>query len=105
MSQTCASLLFQIWMFKLWETPESDLALIKSEGPYTADKVWPRVFPVYSVQDQRVGEPENHCSSSRQSAGPAVRHVRGATGSTPTKQQTGESKIYHLNKKQRLNLH
>lgn len=43
------------------------------------------------VQDQRVGEPENHRSSSRQSAGPAVRHVRGATGSTPTKQQTGQS--------------
>lgn len=43
-----------------------------------------------SVQDQRVGEPENHRSSSRQSAGPAVRHVRGATGSTPAKQQTGQ---------------
>lgn len=44
-----------------------------------------------SVQDQRVGEPENHRSSSRQSTGPAVRHVRGATGSAPTKQQTGQS--------------
>lgn len=63
------------------------------------------VFPVYFFQDQRVGEPENHRSSSRQSAGPAVWHVRGETGSTPTKQQTGECEIYHLNKKQRLNLH
>lgn len=47
-----------------------------------------------SVQDQRVGEPENHRSSSRQSAGPAVRHVRGATGSTPTKQQTGQPEVH-----------
>lgn len=51
-----------------------------------------------SVQDQRVGEPENHRSSSRQSAGPALRHVRGATGSTPTKQQTGQPEIHRLTK-------
>lgn len=48
------------------------------------------LLPV-SHQDQRVGEPEDHRPSSRQSAGPTVRHVRSAAGSAAAEQQAGQS--------------